>query len=206
MLEIMYKGGPLMFPIILCSIIALAIFFEKIYHFHHAVINRETFMSGLRNIIKNGKITESISICSDTHGPVAATLKAGLLKHDKSKESIKEAMEETARYEIPRLERRLNILATVAHIAPLLGFLGTVTGMINAFMQIQEKAGLVNAADLAAGIWEALITTAAGLVVAIPAFVAYNYLTSRVKLFVEDMEQSASELLNILESREDRYL
>ncbi len=131
-------------------------------------------------------------------------MKAGILKHDRPKLEIKEAIEDAGVHEVPRLERRLGILSTIAHISPLLGLLGTVTGMVRSFQVIQEKATSLNPvspADLAGGIWEALITTVAGLVVAIPALVAYNYLVSVVDNFVTEMESSATDLVNILSTR-----
>jgi len=116
---------------------------------------------------------------------------------------MKEAVEEVSLYEVPRLGKNLVILSTVAHIAPLLGLLGTVSGMIRAFMMIQEKSGMANPGELAQGIWVALITTAAGLVVAIPAYVAYNYLASRVETQVLDMERCATDVINILSRRDE---
>jgi len=208
MLEIVVKGGPLMYLIGFCSVLALTIFIERLFHFHRAQIDTEKFMTGIRNIIKKGKITEAISICDETPGPVAHIVKAGLLKHDDQKEEIKESIEDAGLHEVPRFEKNLVVLATIAHVTPLLGLLGTVTGMIKAFMRIQDisaKAGIVNPADLAGGIWEALVTTAAGLTVAIPAYVAYNYLVSRVDSLVLDMEKSATELVNILAARGEEY-
>ncbi|MCK5161394.1 MAG: MotA/TolQ/ExbB proton channel family protein [Candidatus Aureabacteria bacterium] len=208
MLEIVVKGGPLMYLIGFCSVLALTIFIERLFHFHRAQIDTEKFMAGIRNIIKKGKITEAISICDETPGPVAHIVKAGLLKHDDQKEEIKESIEDAGLHEVPRFEKNLVVLATIAHVTPLLGLLGTVTGMIKAFMRIQDisaRAGIVNPADLAGGIWEALVTTAAGLTVAIPAYVAYNYLVSRVDSLVLDMEKSATELVNILAARGEEY-
>lgn len=202
MLSIIQKGGPVMYPIILGSILAMAIVIERIIHLHRSQIDTDKFMLGIKNILKKGNIIEAISICDNTPGPVAHILKEGILKHDRNREEIKESIKEAGVQEIPRLEKNLNVLATIAHIEPLLGLLGTVTGMIKAFMKIQELHGIVNPGDLAAGIWEALITTAAGLVVAIPAYVAYNYLVSRVEGFVIDMEKSASQLVKILQGEE----
>ncbi len=150
---------------------------------------------------------EAIDLCDRTPGPIAHILKAGMMKHDRSRQEIKEAMEDASLYEVPRLEKRLNALATISHISPLLGLLGTVTGMVRCFQVIQSKSSSlhpVSPGDLAGGIWEALITTVAGLIVAIPTFVAYHYLVSRVNNFVLDMERSATELINILVQRGER--
>ena len=159
-------------------------------------------------ITVRNKIIESIEMCNNTPGPIAHIVKAGILKHDRSKPEIKEAVEEAAQLEIPRLEKHLPILATIAHIAPLLGLLGTVTGMIRSFQVIQMKAlalAPVNPGDLAGGIWEALLATVAGLAVAIPTYVAYNYLTSQIDNLVYDMVRSATDLVNLLSSRRDTY-
>jgi biopolymer transport protein ExbB len=123
------------------------------------------------------------------------------LKYDRSRSQIKEAIEDASLYEIPKLEKNLPVLATVAHISPLLGFLGTVTGMVVSFQTIQTKAATsypVLPGDLAGGIWEALLTTVAGLLVAIPAFVAYNYLVSRINNIILEMEKASTELVNFL--------
>ncbi len=205
MIEIIQKGGPLMYLIILCSILALSVTMERIYHLYKARIDTKEFMKKIITILRRDKIIEAIDICDRTPGPIAHVLKAGILKHDRSRQEIKEAIGDAAIHEIPRLEKNLSVLATIAHITPLLGLLGTVTGMVKTFQVIEEKASLfspVNPGDLAGGIWEALLTTVAGLAVAIPAYVAYNYLISRVDGFVLDMERSATDLTNILTGRE----
>jgi len=208
MWDVIQKGGPLMYLIILCSIVALAVTIERLYHLHRAKIDSDKFMEGISNILKRNRIMEAISLCEKTPGPIAQIIKAGILKHDRSRQEIKEAIEDAGIYEVPRLEKNLGSLATIAHISPLLGLLGTVTGMVRAFQIIQEKATSlhpVNPGDLAGGIWEALITTCAGLIVAIPTFVAYNYLVSRVKGFILEMERASTDLINILGQKREQY-
>ena len=208
MWDIINKGGPMMYLIILSSILAFGVVIDRIYNLRRARIDADKFMDGITAVLKRNKIIESIEMCNKTPGPIAHIVKAGILKHDRSKPEIKEAVEEAAQLEIPRLEKHLPILATIAHIAPLLGLLGTVTGMIKSFQVIQMKAlalAPVNPGDLAGGIWEALLATVAGLAVAIPTYVAYNYLTSQVDTFVYDMERSATDLVNLLSSRRDTY-
>ena len=208
MWDVIQKGGPIMYLIILCSILAFAVILERLYHLHQAKINTKEFMTKIGETLKRNKIMEAIEMCNNTPGPISNIMKAGILKHDRPRSEIREAVEDTGAHEVPRLEKNLGVLATVAHISPLLGLLGTVTGMVEAFQVIQEKATSlypVNPGDLAGGIWEALLTTVAGLSVAIPTFVAYNYFVSRVDGFVLDMEKSASDLLNILTTRSDRY-
>lgn len=208
MLDIIQRGGPLMYLIFLCSIVALAVIIERLYHLSRARIDIDKFMQKISEALKHNKIMDALELCEKTPGPVAHVIKAGLLKHDRSRAEIKEAIEDAGIYEVPRLEKNLGALATIAHISPLLGLLGTVTGMVRAFQIIQEKASamhLVSPGNLAGGIWEALITTAAGLIVAIPTFVAYNYLVSRVKYFIVEMERSSTELINVLSQRGEQY-
>lgn len=208
MLDIIQKGGPLMYLIFLCSIVALAVAIERFYHLYRARIDIDKFMQKISEALKHNKIMDALELCEKTPGPVAHVIKAGLLKHDRSRAEIKEAIEDAGVYEVPRLEKNLGALATIAHISPLLGLLGTVTGMVRAFQVIQEKSSamhLVNPGNLAGGIWEALITTAAGLIVAIPTFVVYNYLVSRVKCFIVEMERSSTELINVLSQRGEQY-
>ncbi|HPS20356.1 MAG TPA: MotA/TolQ/ExbB proton channel family protein [Candidatus Omnitrophota bacterium] len=206
MWDLIVKGGPLMFIIIFCSVIAFAIIIERIWYLRQVRIDTEQFMEQISGILKRNKIMDAIDMCNATPGVIPRILKAGILKHDRSRVEIKEAIEEAAMYEIPKLEKNLNILATIAHISPLLGLLGTVTGMVSAFQVIEEKASAmvpVNPGDLAGGIWEALITTVGGLTIAIPAYVAYNYLASKVSSFVLEMEKSATDLVNVLGSKRD---
>ncbi len=208
MWSIIQKGGPLMYLIILCSIVALAVVIERLYHLYRARINIDKFMENISNILKRNRIMEAVDLCEKTPGPIAHIIKAGVLKHDRSRQEIKEAIEDAGIYEVPRMEKNLGVLATIAHISPLLGLLGTVTGMVRAFQVIQEKATAlhpVSPGDLAGGIWEALITTVAGLIVAIPTFVAYNYLVGRVKGFIVEMERASAELINLLAQRREQY-
>ena len=186
-----------MWLIAFLGLVAVITFLEKLFHFHRAQINTADFINGIRNALKRGNVVESIALCDETPGPVPAVVKAGIASLDRSREEIREAMEDAARAEIARLERRLVIVATVAQIAPLIGFLGTVLGMIQMFKVIQE-AQLPSPGQLAGGVWQALYTTAGGLIVAVPAYIAYNYLVSRVQNLALDMEKSANEIIRFL--------
>ena len=207
MWEFMQKGGPIMWPILLCSVVAFAIVIERLIRLRQEEIDTKTFMEQISKSLKRNKIMEALDLCDKTGGPIANILKAGILKHDRPRNDIREAIEDASIHEVPRLERNLPVLSTIAQVAPLLGLLGTVTGLVAAFLVIENKATAmnpVNPGDLAGGIWQALLTTVFGLCVAIPTFVAYNYLVSRVDGFVLDMERSATDLLNILgEKREE---
>ena len=204
MFELIQKGGPVMYPIILCSIIAFAIVMERLHHLYKAKIDTKDFMGNIDITIKRNRIAEAIKICEKTPGPIAHIVKAGVMKHDRSRQEIRESIEDAGHQEVPMLEKHISLLATIAHVSPLLGLLGTVTGMVKAFQIIQEKSASFNPVspgDLAGGIWEALLTTVAGLIVAIPTVVAYNYLVNKVDEFVLEMERSATEVTNILTQR-----
>ena len=199
--EIFIKGGPVMWPILLCSIFAFAIILEKLWYLHRIKIDTQKLLADVLDKMKRHQIKEALEICDKNKSPVARILRSGILKYDRPRAQIKEAIEDASLYEIPRIEKNLTALATIAHISPLLGLLGTVTGMVNCFQTIQTKAASfhpVSPGDLAKGIWEALLTTVAGLIVAIPTFVAYNYLVSRINNFILEMEKAATELVNFL--------
>lgn len=200
--DMFVKGGTMMIPITLCSIIALAILVERMIVLRKVQINARTFVLQVRNLLLRQRIEEAIVLCKETPGPIAGITKAGLLKHNRSREEIKDAIEGAATTEVYKLEQYLGILATVAAIAPMFGFLGTVTGMIKAFMQIQSLGGNVDAGVLAGGIWEALLTTAAGLIVGIPALMAYNWIQGKVEHHVFEMQESSNELMDMLLEKE----
>jgi len=199
--QVFFAGGPIMWPILLCSVFALAIILEKLWLLHKIRIDTDDFLNKILDKMKRHDTKEALQICDNTKSPIANILKAGILKYDRPRPQIIEAIEDASLYEIPRIEKNLAALATIAHISPLLGLLGTVTGMVRCFQVIQAKAAsfhILSPADLSGGIWEALLTTVAGLLVAIPTFVAYNYLVSRVNNFILEMEKASTELVNFL--------
>ena len=200
--SILAKGGWLMIPIVIFSFVAIGIFIERLLVLRKSRINLNAFLLKLRQQIVNKDMDSALSLCSNTDSPISRVLEIGIKKHTQSRSEIKDAIESAGRAEIYQLEKGFGALATLAGVAPLTGFLGTVTGMIRAFMRIQELGGNVNATVLAGGIWEALITTAAGLVVGILTLLAYNYLVSRVEHSVFEMELSSSNLLELLSGRE----
>jgi biopolymer transport protein ExbB len=197
LMEIIYKGGIMMVPIVLCSILAIGAFIERYLALRKIDTNSRTFILQVKNLIYRKKVEEAIIVCKETLGPVAAITLTALLKRDKPREEMKEAIESAGKTAIYKLEKNLGILGNVAAIAPMFGFLGTVTGMINAFMQIQMRGGAVDAGVLAGGIWEALITTAAGLIVGIPALMAHNYIVGKVEHHVFEMQENSTDLLDM---------
>jgi biopolymer transport protein ExbB len=197
MWDIMVKGGWLMVPILMCSVIALAITLERFYSLRDSKIHPQEFVSKIKKLLNERKISEAIAICSNTFSPISRIIETGILKSDSCRDEIKEAIEHAGKRESSHLHRYLAVLATIVGIAPLLGLLGTVTGMIKAFQVIAMK-GVGHPTALAGGISEALITTAAGLVVAIPTLVAHNYFFKKANGYILDMENTSMELLDIL--------
>jgi biopolymer transport protein ExbB len=184
--------------IFLASATALVVFIERVLHYHRAQINSMEFLNGVRNVLKRENVVEAISICDATPGPVARLVKVAILSRERGREGVREALEEAGLVEVPPLESKLNLLATIAQIAPIMGLLGTVLGFIRIFSKIQIQGTMAHMEMFAGGIWEALICTAAGLALAIPCYAGYNYLVSRVNGIVLDMEKAATEIINIV--------
>jgi len=199
LLDIFLKGGFIMWPILLSSIIGLAVSIDRFLTLRKAKINVPAFMVRIRGYIKKKDISGAISHCMQEKSPVANIVRKGLKKYKYGHDRIKDAIENAGSQEVSKLEKGLSVLASVAGIAPLLGFLGTVTGMIQAFMTIEDLAGAANPSDLAGGIWEALITTAFGLIVGIPALALYNYFLSAVKKLVGEMETVANDVIDVIQ-------
>jgi biopolymer transport protein ExbB len=196
--QFLSNGGPMMWLILITSAAAVAVFVERVLHYHRAQINSMEFLNGVRNVLRRDNVVEAISICDATPGPVARLVKVAILNRDKGRDGVREALEETGLIEVPPLEAKLNLLATIAQIAPLMGLLGTVLGFIQVFTTLQTKTTVPTMQDMSGGVWQALICTAMGLAVAIPCYAGYNYLVSRVNAIVLDMERAATEITNIL--------
>src|SRR5437762_819510 len=184
--------------LLIMSAVVIVVFVERLLHYHQAQINSAEFLNGVRNVLKRDNVVEALSICDATPGPVARLVKIAILNRDFGRERVREALEEAGLAEVPRLEEKLNLLATIAQIAPLLGLLGTVLGFIQTFALMQDKGLYAHIGDLSTGVWKALVCAAAGLAVAIPAHAGYNYLVSRVNSIVLDMERAATDIVNIV--------
>jgi biopolymer transport protein ExbB len=195
--ELLKVGGVVMWIILACSVVAVAVALERLFHLHRAQIHAEDFMKGIRNLLKRGNASEALAICQETPGPVAHLLEAALLKIGGKREAMREAIEHAGVKEVPRLERNLSILATLAQVTPLLGLFGTVLGFIQVFQQLSHQSG-IQLGDLSAGVMRALICTAAGLGAAIFCYVAHNYLAARVHSIISDMEEYSGEILSLL--------
>lgn len=195
-----------MWPLLIFSLVALTFLVERGIALRRAKINVNEFLSKIRKaLLVNRDVRAAIKVCEDYKGPVASVVKAALLKYGHPKEEIEKGIESAAVFESGRLERGLMVLSTTANVAPMLGFLGTVAGMIQSFDTLAAQ-GLTNPGAVAAGISVALITTATGLTIAIPAQLGYNYFMSRINKFMRDIETSSNMLLEtFVEMDSDRY-
>jgi len=198
MWEIFKAGGPVMWPILLCSITALAIVLERFWTLQAKRVIPRDLTGKVWKLVETRTLTDRHISALEQNSPLGRVLAAGLANRHRGREVLKEAVEDTGRHVVHELERFLNTLGTVAVISPLLGLLGTVTGIINAFNAITTQ-GVGDPRVLSGGIGEALITTAAGLIVAIPALVAYRYLRGKVDELVIDMEKEAMKLVQALD-------
>ena len=198
MTSILLQGGPMLWLVLVCWLAALVIFLERWFHIHRAKIKTDDFLNGIFNILSRHNVAEALTICKETPGPVAYLVRTAVMHSSQQPALIERAMDEAALSEIARLERHFPTLATIAHLAPLLGLLGTVGSMIQSFIYMQQKAPLVPAADLAGALWASLITTAAGLVVAIFSYFCYNLLVLKAEAVVLDMERAANETIGFL--------
>ena len=180
MFDFFAKGGILVCPIILCSVVALAIFVERIISFVRVRIRGDGLVKEVAQHVKNGKSAKALELARESKSPMGRVLVDAIEVAEQDHETLETVIINSTGREVRELSRYLQALATIANITPLLGLLGTVVGMMKAFMVIQQMGGKVNAAVLAGGIWEAMMTTALGLSVALPAMVAHSYLISRV--------------------------
>lgn len=190
----------------ICSLISVSIFIERLLQLRRAEIDTNAFILNLRKAIQDGNLIEAVRICENTGGTVANIVKAGLEKHNRGKEQIENAMEIMGLIEISHLEKNAKILSIIANIAPLIGLLGTVLGFIQAFSEMRAS-GLVDisATRIGEAMEFALVTTAAGLVVAIPSVLAYNYIVSRVEGFVLEIQTTSSEIIDLLTTKDELF-
>ncbi|SDU29786.1 biopolymer transport protein ExbB [Verrucomicrobium sp. GAS474] len=197
---VMQQGGPLMWPILACSVVTAAIFAERFLYYRRCRIAVPEFLSGIANLLRRGLHREALERCEEGYGPVSRVVRQAILARELPPTELREVVREVALLQQPRLETHLGVLAGIGQIAPLLGLLGTVTGMIDAFIEIGRAGGSTSVGELASGVWTALITAAAGLAVAIPSYAAYNFLVSRMNTILGDMERAGIETIHVLTS------
>ncbi len=197
------KGGWVFWLILVTGTIAIAVFIERLLHYHRAQINSVEFLNGVKNVLKRSNIVEAVSICDATPGPVARMVKVAILNRDRGREGMREALEEAGLVEVPRLEEKLGVLATIAQIAPLMGLFGAVIGFMRVFWRVQVTGLPLQPPEFAAGMWQGLICLGAGIAVAVPAYVAHNFLVSRLNDVLLEMETSSTEIIHLLSGRPD---
>ena len=197
MIDFLAKGGILVVPILLCSMVALAIFLERLIHFSRIRIRGFGLVKNVAGHVRDGELDQAIELARGSKSPMASILASALEVIDNDRETFDTVVVHSTGEEVRDLSRYLQALATIGSIAPLLGLLGTVIGMIKAFMVIQQMGGKVNAVVLAGGIWEAMLTTALGLAVALPTMVAHSYLVSRVDKYEAQLQDGMVTFIKI---------
>jgi biopolymer transport protein ExbB len=197
MKELITQGGPLIFLLLGCSLLAVGIFLERFFHYHRSTIVVQDLLQGLGNLISRKNYAEALHVCAGTPGPVARVMKAVLTRHEADRTELKEIAQEAGQLEVPRLERSLPVLLSIAYIAPLIGLLGTVLGLLDTFLPVVQNGYATNT-ELARGIYRSLVTSAAGIAVAIPSYVLYAYLAQNAKTLMHDMERAGIEMVNLL--------
>jgi len=195
MLELLKMGGPMVWIILCSGAVAFAVFIERALHLHRARIRAEDFLKGVTNILRRGNTSEAVSICEETPGPVAHIVRTAILHRQDTRDDLQKAVDEAGLAEISRMERRLVVVSSVAQLAPLCGLLGTVIGMVEFLITLQQRFGLILAADLSTGLMHALTATATGLAVAILAHASFNLLVVKIDRLVLDMEKAGSDIV-----------
>lgn len=204
-MKMMSDGGPVMWLILFASLAAMIIFLEKWFQFHREQINVGELMSGLFNVLRRDGYVEAITLCDNTPGPVPVVLNAAILAVQRGDRNLDNAISSACMDEVARLERHLNILGTIGYIAPLMGLLGTVLGLMEAFQKVHATASVyLSVNELASAVNQALITTASGLAVAIFCYAAYNYLHARLNAMTLDIEKAASEITAFFERKNNQ--
>jgi biopolymer transport protein ExbB len=198
LVNLIKDGGPVMWIILVCAVLALFIFLIKVFQFHRDEISVRELMRGLFNVLQRDGIVEALTLCDNTPGPVAKLLSAGILARSRGDQDIRAAIDDAVLEEMPKLERHVSLLSMFANITPLLGLFGTVLGLLDAF-EVMRANSYFSAGEIGGPLAQALITTAAGLAVAIPCQIGYHYLTARIESMTLDMEKAALELTGFFE-------
>lgn len=196
--DLSLKGGWIMIPIVLFSIISIYLFIERFIAIRSAGKEDEHFMNNIKEYILDGKIDNALALCKAQNSPVARMIEKGIRRIGRSLNDVNAAIENVGKLEVAKLEKGLAFLATIAGAAPMMGFLGTVTGMIRAFYDMASAGNNIDITLLSSGIYEAMVTTVAGLIVGIIAFLAYNYLIARVERVVYILEARTTEFMDLL--------
>jgi biopolymer transport protein ExbB len=190
------KGGPMMWVLLGLGLLAFMLTLERTLYLHRGQIRSTAFIAGIKNILAKRRLVEALTVCEETPGPVAAVVKAALLHADADAETMRFHVQEAAIVELPALERRLGSIAAIAQVAPLVGVLGTVLGLVTTFHAFEKD--YMSASALSSGMWHALLSTAGSLMLAIPTHLAHHFLAGRVRAIVRDVEWSGNEIMKYL--------
>ena len=201
MIDFLAKGGILVGPILFCSVLALAIFLERLIRFSRIRIRGFGIVQKMAQHVRVGEQRKALAVARESDSPMGRVLGQAIEVLDQDRETLETVVVHSTDEEVRELSRYLQVLATIGNIAPLLGLLGTVLGMIKAFMVIQQMGGKVNAAVLAGGIWEAMLTTALGLSVALPTMVAHSYLVARVDKYEAQLQDGTVTFIKAIGNR-----
>ncbi|MDX1637370.1 MAG: MotA/TolQ/ExbB proton channel family protein [Balneolaceae bacterium] len=198
--DLLMEGGVLMIPLFILSLLAVYVIAERWRSLNNSRMEIDKFLRTIESMLKDGDRERALTYCDGIDKPLARILKAGIRRLGRPIRDIEDVIRNAGKKEIYHLEKRMNWLATIAGVAPLIGFTGTVTGMIEAFMDIQALQGNVNPSVLAGGIWEALITTATGLIVGILAYGFYNFLLGKINRMVHELENASADFIDLLQT------
>jgi biopolymer transport protein ExbB len=196
--HLIQQGGPLMGVLFVCSIVAVGVFLERMAYYKRCRMNVNEFLAGVLALVRRQSHLEAIARCEEGHGPIVSVVRTAIYKRHLPAAELREVVREIAQLEIPNLEANVSLLGTIGYVTPLIGLFGTVLGMIQAFVQINRTSGTASVGELSQGIYIALITTAGGLAVAIPCYLAHNFLVAQVHGLVADMERAGIETIHTL--------
>ena len=201
MWSLIVKGGPVMVPIIVLSVVALALTLERLAALWRIRLDLHRFQGEVEQLVQKGQFQKAVTRCRQVRHPIGKVLEAGVAGRGRPREELEKAMERIGEEQVEHLERRLGALVAIVSVEPMLGFLGTIVGLIKAFMSWERLGANVTVDSLAAGIYQAMITTAAGLIVAIPFFICYHLFVGRIRRHAADMSSGGNRLLDLLGGR-----
>lgn len=200
-LDLWHEGGPVFWVIVFTGLASVAVFLERLLHLRRARIHYADFLEGVFNILAKGNVREAQALCDEAPGPVAHLMRMAITNRDEPREVLRQVLDNAGHAEISRMERRLGVLATIVQIAPLLGLLGSLLGVLETVLILRSQAPLVQSVDVTGGLVRALVAAIAGLMVAVPAHAMFNLLAIRIDRIVLDMEQASSDIISFMGRR-----
>ena len=198
MFELIDKGGQLMWLLLGCSIVALAVAVERLFYYHRSTVHVGELLQGIGRLVADGRLDEALRESRAAPGPVARVVQSALFRPHLPRAELRDVVQESGQLEVGRLEAHLPVLSTIAICAPLIGLLGTILGLIDAFVQVSEVTGYATPVQLSRAVYQSLVTTAGGLVVGVPAYILYNFVSARARQLMHDMERAGIEIVNLV--------